>query len=160
MIDVPPGATTVPPPTNIDLNDVMRNHPLIADFPPLPSRDLIVAASQQPPPNSGPSTFPILPVIDLLGGGINLGPRGNHRNPPGRSAPPAPTPGTVTGRGQGAGPNKGPSTPPPVYTSQPPGHTKVPPGTTRTQNVPQPSPPPKKRPVKKPKPSNPPGGLR
>src|SRR5205814_368239 len=36
MIDVPPGATTVPLPTNIDLKDLMRKHPLITDFPPLP----------------------------------------------------------------------------------------------------------------------------
>ena len=67
MVDVPPGATTVPLPVNVDLNDLMRKHPLITDFPPLPSRDLIVAASQQQPPPSGPSTFPIVPVIDLLG---------------------------------------------------------------------------------------------
>ena len=43
MIDVPPSATTLPMPVNIDLNDVMRNNPLITDFKPLPSQPLIMA---------------------------------------------------------------------------------------------------------------------
>lgn len=47
MIDVPPGAKTVPPPVDIDLNQVMRTHPLITDFRPLPSYPLIVAAANQ-----------------------------------------------------------------------------------------------------------------
>jgi hypothetical protein len=152
MVDVPPGATTVPLPVNVDLNDLMRNHPLIADFPPLPSRDLIIAASQQPPPPSGPSTFPIVPVIDLLGGVIG-GPRGPRgpRNPPGHYPSPSPGP-RGPGAGQGprgpvVGPNKTP-TPPPVIYRQPPGQTKVP-GTTTTQNTSKPSASPKKRPVKK-----------
>jgi FecR protein len=153
MLDVPAGATTMPLPTNIDLNQIMNSHPLITDFPPLPSRDLIVAASRQPPPPgpppSGPSTFPILPVIDLLGGGLNIGPRGPRRNPPGYRTPPSPTPGPVVGRGPG--PNKVPSTPPPVY-RQTPGHTRVPPA-TNTQSS-QPAATPKKRIPRKPKQSD------
>jgi hypothetical protein len=154
MIDVPPGATTVPLPTNIDLNDVMRKHPLITDFPPLPSRDLIVATSrQQPPPGpppSGPSVFPILPVIDLFGGGFNRGPhRGPGRNPPGRNPQQSPTPRPVTGQGPGAGPNKVPPTPPPVIYRQAPGKTRVPPVTTTTKNIPKPSATPRKRVLKK-----------
>jgi FecR-like protein len=153
MLDVPAGATTLPLPTNVDLNQVMRSHPLITDFPPLPSRDLIVAASQQQqppgPPPSGPSVFPILPVIDLFGGGFNRGPRGPRRNSSTNQPAQSPTPHPVTGRGPGAGPNKVTPTPPPVYTRQGPGHTKVSPVTTRTQNVPQPSPTPKKRVLKK-----------
>lgn len=147
MVDVPPGATTVPLPTNIDLNDVMRKHPLITDFPPLPSRDLIVAASQQQPlpgsPPSGPSVFPILPVIDLFGGGLNRGPRGPRgprRNPPGNQPQQSSTPRPGTGEGAGAGPNKVTTTPPPVITRQTPGQTRVPPvTTTTTQNIPKPS---------------------
>ena len=54
MLDVPAGATTLPLPTNVDLNQIMKSHPLITDFPPLPSRDLIVAASQQQRPRSTP----------------------------------------------------------------------------------------------------------
>ena len=158
MLDVPAGATTLPLPTNVDLNQIMNSHPLITDFPPLPSRDLIVAASQQPPPPgpppSGPSTFPVLPVIDLLGGGLNRGPRGPHRNPPDRRSQPSPTP------GPGIGPNKVTPTRPPVYTNRPPGHTKVAPVTTHPQHVPQPSPTPKKRAVKKTNKSNQPDGPR
>jgi hypothetical protein len=155
MIDVPPGATTVPPPTNIDLNDVMKNHPLITDFPPLPSRDLIVATSQQqpppPPPNpSGPSVLPILPVIDLLGGGFNRGP---HRGPTTRRNNP---PGTTQTHPQGPGNTQSnpKSTPPPVIYRKPPGQTntqtKVPPVTTKTQTVPKTTPAPKRVPKRKP----------
>src|SRR6476646_7011755 len=50
MLDVPAGATTLPMPVNIDLNELMRTHPLITDFKPLPSQPLIVAAAQNPPP--------------------------------------------------------------------------------------------------------------
>ena len=155
MVDVPPGATTVPLPTNFDLNDLMRNHPLITGFPPLPSRDLIAATSQQPPPApapSGPSVFPILPVINF-GGGFNTGPR---HNPPGHHPQPSPGPrGPSPGQGDGAGPNKVPPTPPPVIYKQPPGQTHVPRvTTTNTQNIPKSTPTPKKRVVKKPNQTN------
>ena len=50
MLDVPPGATTLPLPTDVDLNHIMREHPLITDFPPLPSRGVILAASPQQQP--------------------------------------------------------------------------------------------------------------
>jgi hypothetical protein len=166
MVDVPPGATTVPLPVNVDLNDIMKRHPLITDFPPLPSRDLIIAAAnQQQPPPSGPSAFPILPVINL-GGGVVVGPRGPRgpRNPPGQQPPPSTNPpgrnppgsndpkGTTTGQGpKGSGPVVGPSkttpTPPPVILRQAPGQTRVPPATTNTQNAPKPKP--KSTPIKK-----------
>ncbi|MEY2557085.1 MAG: hypothetical protein QOE34_510 [Verrucomicrobiota bacterium] len=161
MIDVPAGATTVPPPVNIDLNDVMRKHPLITDFPPLPSRDLIVATSQQPPPGpapSGPSIFPLLPVIDLLGGGFRSGP---HRGPTRNDHPQqSPTPRPVTGQGPVIGPSKPTSTPPPIIYRQTPGQTKGPTATTTTtthattQNNPQPSATPRKRVLKKPTQTN------
>lgn len=147
MVDVPPGATTVPPPTNIDLNDLMRKHPLIADFPPLPSRDLIIAASQQQPPPapppSGPSVFPILPVIDLLGGGYNRGP---HRRPDRNPRPPGNT--QTHPDGTGGGNTKPPSTAPPIYTRPGPGQTQVPPVTNKNQRVPKPSAPQKRLPKK------------
>jgi hypothetical protein len=155
MVDVPPGATTVPLPTNFDLNDLMRNHPLITGFPPLPSRDLIVATSQQQPPPpapSGPSVFPILPVINF-GGGFNTGPR---HNPPGHHPQPSPGPnGPSPGQGDGAGPNKVPPTPPPVIYKKPPGNTHVPPVTsTNTQNIPKSTTTSKKKAVKKPTQTN------
>jgi len=159
MVDVPPGATTVPLPTNFDLNDLMRNHPLITGFPPLPSRDLIVATSQQQPPAapppSGPSVFPILPVINF-GGGFHTGPRHNpsRNNPPGYNPQPqSPPPGPSSGHGDGAGPNKTP--PPPVIYKKTPGKTRVPPVTsTNTQNIPKSTTTTKKKPVKKPTQTN------
>jgi hypothetical protein len=152
MVDVPPGATTVPQPTNFDLNDLMRNHPLITDFPPLPSRDLIIAASQQTPPPSGPSAFPILPVIDLLGG-VTVGPHGPRgpRNPPGQhpprsSNPPGQNPpsstdprGNTTGKGPKGpvvGPSKPTPTPPPVILRQTPKPKPKPTPTKRKTNQP------------------------
>jgi hypothetical protein len=162
MVDVPPGATTVPLPTNFDLNDLMRNHPLITGFPPLPSRDLIVATSQQQPPPapppSGPSVFPILPVINF-GGGFTTGPRHNppRYNPPGNDPQPQPSPrGPSPGHGDGAGPNKTPPpTPPPVIYKKTPNNTHVPPVTsTNTQNIPKSTTTPKKKAVKKPTQTN------
>ena len=137
MVDVPPGATTIPPPTNIDLNDLMRNHPLIRDFPPLPSQDLIIAASRQQsppaaPPPSGPSIFPILPVIGLTGGGLTGGSHGTQQTPPGTHPQPPtkpPKPPRQTGPGTVTGTNKAPPsqpTPPPVITRRGPGKTTVP----------------------------------
>jgi FecR protein len=148
MLDVPAGATTLPLPTNVDLNQIMNTYPLITDFPPLPSRDLIVAASQQQQPPgplpSGPSVFPILPVIDLLGGGFNRGP---HRRPDRNNKPPGNT--QTHPEGTGDGQTKPTSSQSPGYTQPGPGHTKVPPVTSRTQNVPKPTSTPKKRVLKK-----------
>jgi hypothetical protein len=53
MLEVPAGATTLGQPVNIDLSDVMKKHPLITGFSPLPSRDLI-AATARDQGNSGP----------------------------------------------------------------------------------------------------------
>ena len=166
MVDVPPGATTIPPPTNFDLSNLMRNHPLITDFPPLPSQDLIAAAAHQPPPPapgpSGPNIFPILPVIGLTGGGLSGGSHGTHPNPPGSQPQPPPGPNNPptrpnrppTGPGSVVGTNKAPPsqpTPPPVIARQAPGKTKTPSATTTTtKSSSQSSTVPKKRTVKKP----------
>ena len=141
MLDVPAGATTLPMPTNIDLNQIMKTHPLITDFRPLPSRDLIAAASQQQPPPEpgprGPSIWPLLPTINI-GEGITTGPRRPPRNPPGRNDPAPPTgpqgpnrpdrpKDPVTGQGPGVvGPTKTTPTTPPVIYRQPPGQTRAP----------------------------------
>ena len=107
MLDVPPGAKTLPMPQNIDLNEVMRNHPLITGFPPLPSRDLILTAARNPrqnepvyqgaqvngePPGPGP-VISIMPTIGLPGlfpGSGNPGrpPRPGGRRPPGSTQNP------------------------------------------------------------------------
>jgi hypothetical protein len=114
MIDVPAGATTLPMPVNVDLNDIMRNHPLITDFKPLPSQPLIMAAAQQPPPPtySGPNIGPVF-----------------NPPPPNHNPRPSPTPRTT----------KPPNTrPPSPITTDSPGTTKPPPTNTK----PTPTPPP------------------
>jgi hypothetical protein len=94
MEDVPAGATTLPPPVNINLSDIMRKHPLITDFGPLPSRDLILATASNPPPVSQgqssngeppPSHPGILPSLLPTIVGAGLGPifgggGGSHSN--------------------------------------------------------------------------------
>jgi hypothetical protein len=58
VLDVPPEATTLPMPVNFDVNQLMRTHPLITDFEPLPSAPLIMAVAQQTPPPRGPKPGP------------------------------------------------------------------------------------------------------
>ena len=93
MIDVPPGATTVPPPVDIDVNQVMRTNPLITDFRPLPSYPLIVATGQQEPVYQGQPVGNQPPF-----GGI-VPPIGRYPQPPshGQNQPPS----TDTGKGGG-----------------------------------------------------------
>lgn len=164
MLDVPAGATTLPMPTNVDLNQIMKTHPLITDFRPLPSRDLIAAASQQQPPPEpgprGPSFFPI-PTINF-GGGFTTGPRRPPRNPPGHHDPAPPTgpqgdtpdgpkdpkgpKGPTTGQGPGVvGPTKTTPTTPPVILRQAPSQTRMPSPTTSAPYVPKPKPTPVKK---------------
>jgi hypothetical protein len=138
MIDVPPGATTLPMPVNVDLNDIMRNHPLITDFKPLPSQPLIMAAAQQPQPQAPPSysgpniNIPIVPVINF---GPNHGPRPSRTPNP----PPRPPGGPIVNRPPGT--TKPPSTtnnPPPTPTPSPvilrkaPNQKYTPPNRTNT----------------------------
>ena len=127
MLDVPAGATTLPMPVNVDLNDLMRKHPLITDFKPLPSQPLILAAAQQqqpappPPQSSGPNIS-----IDIFGGGFNTrGPRRGPTRPP-RNQPP----GTSD-----TNPNQPPTT------NRSPGSVKPTPIPQRTPK-PKPTPPP------------------
>jgi hypothetical protein len=156
MVDVPAGASTIPLPVNVDLNDLMKKHPLITDFPPLPSRDLIVATSQQSPPGpqpSGPSVFPIIPVIDF-GGGFHTGPHGPRRPPP-RNQPPGND--TTRPPGNSDHPPKPSPTPPPIIYRKVPGQTQGPSATTTNQNVPKQSSTPTKKYQKKPQHQNGPG---
>jgi hypothetical protein len=144
MIDVPAGATTLPMPVNVDLNDIMRNHPLITDFKPLPSQPLIMAAAQQPPPQPPPSysgpniTIPIVPVINF---GPNHGPRPprNTNPPPNPNPPPNKPPGPIVKRPPGTtkppGTNNNPPptpTPPPVILKNAPNPKYTPPNKTNT----------------------------
>jgi hypothetical protein len=53
MLDVPAGANALPPVQDFDVNDFMNTNPLVTDFPPLPSRNLISASN--PPQRIYPS---------------------------------------------------------------------------------------------------------
>jgi FecR protein len=118
MEDVPAGATKLPPPVNINLSDVMQHHPLITDFGPLPSKNLIddtmndQPVTGQPVAGSGPIIVP--PIIgNIVGGsGIVIGPgsggKGSHGRQPHN---PNRKPGGKTGVGN-SNPNRdvGPTT--------------------------------------------------
>ena len=76
-IDVEADAKKLSQPTDVDLEELMKTSPLITDFPPLPSQDLILEAirKQNPhshvtslpsgggPTQSGPVVYPNQPVI-------------------------------------------------------------------------------------------------
>lgn len=152
MLDVPAGATTLPMPVNIDLNELMRTHPLITDFKPLPSQPLIVAAAQNPPPPpsyNGPIIGPgPRPVV------VNNPPRPVVDNPPPNSGPKQNPP--LPPRPVRNPPNQPPgTTAPPTNTKAPPTPT-APPVLTRTN---QPNPTKTQTPTKKTtkKPTPPPG---
>ncbi len=68
MLDVPAGATTLSEPVNIDANQVMKTHPLIVGFPPLPSQGVITAGKPNEPVYQGQQVGPGAPS-----GGIGLG---------------------------------------------------------------------------------------
>ena len=152
MIDVPAGATTLPMPVNVDLNDIMRNHPLITDFKPLPSQPLIMAAAQQAPPPPPPSysgpTISILPVINF---GPNHGPhptatpwRGTTKPPNNPTTHPVTQPPGTT-KPPASNPKQTPTpTPPPVILKNAPNQTYTPPNKTNTNQkkaVKKPTPP-------------------
>ncbi len=157
MLDVPAGATTLPMPVDIDLDQVMKTNPLITDFGPLPSRDLIAATAQEQHNSSTSSGgFGILPIFDLFGGGPprrqpTPPPTGPGKNPPGTR--PVSEKGPTPASNQ---PNASLTpTPPPVLTRQAPGQTKTPATTTRTQTTTKSSPSPRKRVLRKTNPNTP-----
>ena len=121
LLDVPPGATTLPMPVNFDLNELMRTHPLITDFKPLPSYPLIMAAAQQAPPPPPAYTGPSISIN--VPGLFNPGP---HRGPkpyptvtprPDRNPPGTKPPGTTNQPPTNTKPTPTPSAPPILYTN-------------------------------------------
>lgn len=162
MLDVPAGATTLPMPVDIDLNQVMKTHPLITDFGPLPSRDLITAAAQQQNTTTASTGPNFNPVIDIFRGPTRRPPPNRNPQPPNPNPNPPPRPNRNP---PGTRPDVGPKTnqdnpppttptPAPVITRQGPNQTKpkapVTATTTRAQTTSQPSPTPRKRVIKKP----------
>jgi hypothetical protein len=101
MLDVKAGATTLPDPVAVDLRQIMKSHPLIKDFPPLPSQDLIIAAIQNQQNANGERVYSASPVSGqpvsaqppgltppLIGGGAIFplpGGRGSHPTHGGQS---------------------------------------------------------------------------
>lgn len=78
MLDVPPGATKLPAPVDIDLDQFMKTSPLITGFPPLPRQGLIAASA----PTGGPRVYPGLPVsVGVAPFVPSFGPRGPGRRP-------------------------------------------------------------------------------
>jgi hypothetical protein len=142
VLDVPAGATTLPMPTNFDVNQLMRSHPLITDFKPLPSAPLIMAVAQQPPPPAPTYTGPIIPIpiIPII------------NQPPSRGPGPNPT---VSPRPNRYPPPKPPGdTKPPTTNSQP---TITPTPGPILRQAPKPTPTPSRVIRKKPQPTPPPG---
>ena len=99
MLEVPPGATTLGMPVDINIDDVMKKHPLITNFRPLPSRDLIAEAARnqangervyQGQPVSGQPRGPSIGigVGGLFGGGPQFGGRDPRRPQRGQQRPP------------------------------------------------------------------------
>ena len=106
LLNAHAGARKLPRPSRVDLRRIMRTHPLITNFPPLPSLDLIYAAMRQQNPKaplpSGPTTTgvpnpvsrptnpgPPPAALPPTGGGY-VGPIPNPTAPPHRPSP-APT---------------------------------------------------------------------
>ena len=126
MIDVPAGATKMPQPVDIDVREAMRS-PLITDFPPLPSQNVIL---------TGPlPVYPSRPVVGQPVGGFP--PLPLFPNPPGypgRGHHPGGHGGTNVGTGSTT---TGTSQPPFGGTGKPPHHPGAPtqPGTVGRGNV-------------------------
>jgi hypothetical protein len=110
MLDVPAGAVTLPEPVEIDLNQVLRTHPLIVGFPPLPSQPLIVeAANNQRNPEPVYAGVPVGP-----------GPGRIPRIPPAVTGNyPPPNGGGGGGRSRGGGTATGNATAPAPVTAAP-----------------------------------------
>ena len=143
VLNVNAGAKKLPKPGRVDLRRIVDTHPLIRNFPSLPSLDLILGA--QNPNSRSPGTPP-----STSGGGV--APSNYSPNP---SGPPPPGPATSTGYPVGvpvptATPRHRP-TPRPRPTARPtPRHGIHPPKPTPTlkRNYP----PPRKRPTPTPTP--------
>lgn len=128
LLNVNAGAKKLPKPGRVDLRRIMRTHPLIKNFPPLPSLDLIAAEMRKQNPNL---PIPRLPSGVGTGGNVNLPPPG-----------PPPTLGGYPGL-----------IPSPRRPSPTPRPTVVPTPTATVKPTPRPTPKPTPRPTFSPKPS-------
>jgi hypothetical protein len=68
LLNVKAGSKKLPKPGRVDLRRIMNTHPLIKNFPPLPSLDLILAAADGRNPNRPPP-----PPYPAIGGAVSQG---------------------------------------------------------------------------------------
>lgn len=107
---VQPGATKLSRPEKVDLRQIMQTHPLIVDFPPLPSQDLILAETDgRGPAGRGPRGRNAPPPPGSWPVGV---PKPTPRPAPTYRPAPKPTPRPSPGH-PGIGPPKGPKPMPP-----------------------------------------------
>ena len=85
-IDVEADAKKLPPPKDVDLEQLMQTSPLITDFPPLPSQDLILEAIRKQNPRSHVTSLP------TGGGPTQPGPVVYPSQPVNTGGPPPPLP--------------------------------------------------------------------
>jgi hypothetical protein len=125
MLNVQGNAMKLPAPEEVDLDQVRRTHPLLTDFPPLPSDNLIRAAiKKQQGGGSGPVAFTPTPPPTPTGPiGINPLPRPTFtpQNFPTRTPRPPKPPGTSNNPTVTPTPRIGPNRPPkgPIKTPTP-----------------------------------------
>jgi hypothetical protein len=146
MLEVPAGADVLPMPVSIDLDDLMRTHPLIVDFKPLPSEPLIREVVRRAPPPSN-TTPPRIVVNPTFPPGVGNPPPPAVGQPPPIIPPPNRRPPRVT------------PTPLPSPSPTPRNDPKASPSATRPpQRYPTPTPtaPPERTPKPTPSPTKPP----
>jgi FecR protein len=127
LLNVQAGATKLPKPGRVDLRRIVNTHPLIRNFSPLPSLDLILGVQNQS------ARTPRQPVITGTGGQVG--------GPPYSSGPPPPGPPTSVGNPVG-GPTP---TAKPRHRPPPPPRPTVKPTPWRPGYPPKPTPTPKKK---------------
>ena len=90
-LDVGAGATKLPPPVKVDLEEIMKTSPLITDFPPLPSQDLILAAIRDQNSSTTHTTHKSSPPSPSGSGSTQAGPVVYPSQPVNTGGPPPPT---------------------------------------------------------------------
>jgi hypothetical protein len=134
LLNVNAGAKKLPKPGRVDLRRIIRTHPLLKNFPPLPSLDLILSAAEGRNPNRPPP-----PVV-------GKGPQG------GPSPIYIPNPPVVTGATPAWPVYPTPTPGPTVHQPSPTPHP-TPTATPRSTPKPTPRPKPSRYPTRPPKPT-------
>ena len=152
LLNVNAGAKKLPKPGHVDLRRIMRTHPLIKNFPPLPSLDLIVAEMRKQNPN-----LPVPPPSAVGTGNRAATPSygGNASGLPPVSGYPRPTP-FPTGTSRRPFPTPRPTVAATPTATVKPTPRPTPKPTPIVRHSPKPTPTPKRRftpPTKRPTPT-------